>query len=993
MCIQFREASVNLSKIVEMIMEIPEVSEDCLYLNVYTPAKPAEDAKLPVMVWIHGGGFAMGAASFYDGSVLAAYQNVVVVTIQYRLGMLGFFSTGDGNAPGNWGLLDQVAALQWVQENIESFGGDPSSVTIFGESAGGVSVSLQYLSPLSSGLFHRGIAESGTAAMSFLVSADPMATALMLANVSNCAGTKPHEVVDCVMQMSTEDVIKIAESVTLMFMVTVDGHFLPKPVGDLLKSHEFNKSPLINGVNNDEGGFLLAQYLAPAGWEDGIDFETIQQVPGFLIINMITSDINDVILEEYMGNGEDREKNRDGYTELLGDLMFNIPAIKVSNAHRDSGAPIYMYEFQHPPSILASKRPSFTKVDHGDEIAFVFGGCFLKAHVRINGSLTEEEDELCRTVMAYWGNFARTGSPNGPGLTQWPMYGAGEEYLGIGLKQQVGSHLKANRFSFHTQTLPRKIQEKQQRPLVHTKLGALRGEYLRVRGKTTVVHSYLGVPFAKPPVGPLRLAPPQPAEGWEGVRDATKQPYMCLQDRQLTVTFAEKLDMTIEVPDVSEDCLYLNIYTPAKPAEGAKLPVMVWMHGGAFVMGSASFYDGSVLAAYQNVVVVLVQYRLGMLGFFSTGDENAPGNWGLLDQVSALQWVQENIKSFGGDPSSVTIFGESAGGVSVSLQILSPLSTGLFHRAIAESGTAAMDLLTGIPPMASAMIVANVSNCVGSKPHQIVDCVMHMTTEDILNVIKNTRWIYGPTTDGHFLPKNVKDIFASRQFNKVPLINGINNDECGWLLPAFNAPSGWTEGMDRDTVKTFATSFFPNAEDWVIDLVMNEYLGSGEDTVKNRDGFTELYADLIFNIPAIRLSNAHRDSGAPVYMYELQHPPSILVAHRPSFVRVDHGDDIVYVFGGPFMKTHIKMNGTFTEEEDELAKTVMSYWGNFARTGSPNGPGLTHWPMYGAGEEYLGIGLKQQVASHLRANRFSFHTQTLPKKIQEKQQEQHRGEL
>ncbi|XP_076135959.1 fatty acyl-CoA hydrolase precursor, medium chain-like [Alosa pseudoharengus] len=524
-------------------------------------------------------------------------------------------------------------------------------------------------------------------------------------------------------------------------------------------------------------------------------------------------------------------------------------------------------------------------------------------------------------------------------------------------------------------------------PLIHTKLGALRGEYLRVRGKTTVVHSYLGVPFAKPPVGPLRLAPPQPVQGWEGVRDATKQPPMCLQDRQISLFFAKEYNMVMEIPEVSEDCLYLNVYTPAKPADDAKLPVMVWIHGGALVMGSASFYDGSVLAAYQNVVVVLIQYRLGLLGFFSTGDDNAPGNWGLLDQVAALQWVQENIQSFGGDPSSVTIFGESAGGVSVSLQILSPLSTGLFHRAIAESGTAAMDVLTGIQPMGTAKTVADISNCIGTKPQQIVDCVMQMSTEDVLNVTMNTGWIYGPALDGHFLPKKVGDIFESQEFNKVPLINGINNDECGWPVVASMAPPGWEEGMDFETVQKLITAFFPNTEDWAIDLVLDKYLGSGEDRIKNRDGFTELLADLIFLIPAIKLSKAHRDSGAPVYMYELQHPPSILTDKRPSFVKVNHADDIAFVFGGPFMKSHVKINGTFTEEEDELCRTMMSYWGNFARTGSPNGPGLTHWPMYGAGEEYLGIGLKQQVGSHLRANRFTFMTETLPKKIQEIQQQ------
>ncbi|XP_041961813.1 LOW QUALITY PROTEIN: cocaine esterase-like [Alosa sapidissima] len=450
-------------------------------------------------------------------------------------------------------------------------------------------------------------------------------------------------------------------------------------------------------------------------------------------------------------------------------------------------------------------------------------------------------------------------------------------------------------------------------PLIHTKLGALRGEYLRVRGKTTVVHSYLGVPFAKPPVGPLRLAPPQPVQGWEGVRDATKQPPMCLQNRQISIDFAAMLNMVMELPEVSEDCLYLNVYTPAKPAEDAKLPVMVWIHGGALIMGSASFYDGSVLSVHQNVVVVLIQYRLGLMGFFSTGDDNAPGNMGFLDQVAALRWVQENIQSFGGDPSSVTIFGESAGAVNVSMQVLSPLSNGLFHRAITGSGAATIETFVSLEPMRTAKIVANAVKCTGTKPHQIADCVMKMSTEDILKVAET--------------------------------------------------------------------------EDWIIDLIVNEYLGSGENRIKNRDGFLELCGDILFIIPIIKLSNVHRDSGAPVYMYELQHRPSTVYDRRPSFVKVDHGDDIVYVFGSCFMKSHVKINATFTEEEDELCRRVMSYWGNFARTGSPNGPGLTHWPMYGAGEEYLGIGLKQQVGSHLRANRFTFMTETLPKKIQQQKQQ------
>uniref|UniRef100_A0AAR2KMR9 Carboxylic ester hydrolase n=1 Tax=Pygocentrus nattereri TaxID=42514 RepID=A0AAR2KMR9_PYGNA len=268
-------------------------------------------------------------------------------------------------------------------------------------------------------------------------------------------------------------------------------------------------------------------------------------------------------------------------------------------------------------------------------------------------------------------------------------------------------------------------------PVVQTKLGALKGEYVTVKGKDTVVHSYLGVPFAKSPVGPLRLAPPQPAEAWEGVRDATQQPYICIQHRTLLVGLLQHLLMNFEVPEMSEDCLYLNIYTPSKPGEDAKLPVMVWIHGGGLTLGSASMQDGSVLAAYEDVVVVVIQYRLGLLGFFSTGDEHAPGNYGLLDQVAALQWVQENIHSFGGDPGAVTIFGESAGGISVSLQILSPLSAGLFRSAIAESGTAAMDAIMTDNPLPIAQVK---SVCSLVSTHYVLNEILQVGLDHVVSL-------------------------------------------------------------------------------------------------------------------------------------------------------------------------------------------------------------------------------------------------------------------
>ncbi|KAK2508837.1 hypothetical protein MC885_004076, partial [Smutsia gigantea] len=224
-------------------------------------------------------------------------------------------------------------------------------------------------------------------------------------------------------------------------------------------------------------------------------------------------------------------------------------------------------------------------------------------------------------------------------------------------------------------------------PVVDTIHGKVLGKYVSLEGFAQPVAVFLGVPFAKPPLGSLRSAPPQPAEPWTFVKNTTSYPPMCSQDPVTGQVLSELFTNRKKNIDLmfSEDCLYLNIYTPTDLKQ-SRQPVMVWVHGGGLVVGGASTYDGLALSAHENMVVVIIQYRLGIWGFFSTGDEHSRGNWGHLDQVAALHWVQENIANFGGNPGSVTIFGESAGSESVSVLVLSPLAKNLFHRAISESG-------------------------------------------------------------------------------------------------------------------------------------------------------------------------------------------------------------------------------------------------------------------------------------------------------------------
>ncbi|XP_028304432.1 carboxylesterase 5A-like [Gouania willdenowi] len=536
----------------------------------------------------------------------------------------------------------------------------------------------------------------------------------------------------------------------------------------------------------------------------------------------------------------------------------------------------------------------------------------------------------------------------------------------------------------------------QHEPEVNTRLGALRGLQLSVKGSDSGVHAYLGVPFAKPPVGPsLRLRAPQPVEGWTGVRDAIKQPLMCIQGKKRVAEFFDKYkEISVDLPDMSEDCLYLNIFTPANRAQDAKLPIMVWIHGGGFLIGSASTYDGSALAAHQDVVVVVIQYRLGVLGFLSTGDENMSGNFGMLDQIQALMWIKEHIHNFGGNPDLVTIFGESAGGISASALLLSPLSHGLVHRAIAESGSAAMNFLSAADPLPFTQMVANTSGCNIGSTEKIADCMRNLDLDSIYVIAENEKLMFLVNIDGHFLKKPVMESFENHELLTVPFMTGVNNHEMGWLVTEFFAPPNWTEGLDREQIVNIFHAFYPPEDAFTVELLVEEYFGTDEDRLKNRDIFTEVIGDIVFTIPGIRTANFHRDAGADVYFYEFQYAASILQKHRPDFVRCDHGDEVFIVFGYCLANNNtVTMPGCSKEEED-FSKMVMSYWANFARTGSPNGAGLAHWPKYGAEGDYLKIDLKEQVTARgLKKDQFVFMTETLPEKNKWHEQNKEHVEL
>ncbi|XP_058383823.1 liver carboxylesterase 1-like isoform X2 [Diceros bicornis minor] len=542
-------------------------------------------------------------------------------------------------------------------------------------------------------------------------------------------------------------------------------------------------------------------------------------------------------------------------------------------------------------------------------------------------------------------------------------------------------------------------------PVVDTVQGKVLGRYVSLEGFAQPVAIFLGVPFAKPPLGSLRFAPPQPAEPWHVVKNTTSYPPMCSQDpvagQMLSDLFTNRKE---NIPlKFSEDCLYLNIYTPADLTKKSRLPVMVWIHGGGLIIGGASTYDGLPLSAHENVVVVTIQYRLGIWGFFSTGDEHSQGNWGHLDQVAALRWVQENIAYFGGDPGSVTIFGESAGGESVSILVLSPLAKNLFHRAISESGVTFFAVLAKKDSKATAQQIAIIAGCKTTTSAVLVHCLRQKTEEELLETSQkmnlltvdllgdpreNHPYLF-TVVDGVLLPKMPEEILAEKTFNSVPYIVGINKQEFGWMIPKMMGYPISEGKLDQKMATSLLRNFcrILNIPEELIPVAIEKYLGGTDDPVKKKDLFLDLMGDVMLGVPSVTLARLHRDAGAPTYMYEFQYRPSFSSDMKPKTVIGDHGDELFSVFGAPFLKEGA------SDEEIKLSKMVMKFWANFARSGNPNGEGLPHWPAYDQKEGYMQIGVTTQAAQKLKDKEAAFWTELLAKEAAEKRHQTEHVEL
>jgi para-nitrobenzyl esterase len=402
--------------------------------------------------------------------------------------------------------------------------------------------------------------------------------------------------------------------------------------------------------------------------------------------------------------------------------------------------------------------------------------------------------------------------------------------------------------------------------------------------------------------------------------------------------------MVFRDPGCSEDCLSLNVWTPAKDAK-ARLPVMVWIFGGGFLAGGTSEQrqDGAHLAK-RGVVVVSMNYRLGLFGFFvhpeliQESPHHAAGNYGLLDQLAAIQWVHDNIAAFGGDPANVTIFGESAGSFSVSAQMASPLAKGLFQKAIGESGAAFFVLNPGLMKKSRSEVAAEDAEFLRQRTGaQTLAELRAMPAQKLLDAVSNPTGSADPRffldTDGYFLPEPVPAIFAEGKQNAVPLLAGWNRDEGGLLLPS--PPSAVAS-----LTKTADTEFGADASEFLA------LYPSATEQQASRSG-AEFAADrfIVFGTWAWIEAEA-KTGGQPIFRYRFDHaPPTDFFGRKRG---VFHSADIIYVFGEFAAQPQVP----WTPVDREVSRLIQSYWTNFARTADPNDPGLPPWPVYSTSSGY-----------------------------------------
>ncbi|XP_072330489.1 neuroligin-1 isoform X5 [Scyliorhinus torazame] len=568
-------------------------------------------------------------------------------------------------------------------------------------------------------------------------------------------------------------------------------------------------------------------------------------------------------------------------------------------------------------------------------------------------------------------------------------------------------------------------------PVVNTNYGRLRGVKKELSNEILgPVIQYFGVPYAASPTGDRRFQPPEPPSSWSEIRNATHFAPVCpqnihgmLPDVMLPVWFTANLEVIASyVQEQNEDCLFLNIYVPTEDGPLAKKqaddlgdndgaededirdsgpkPVMVFIHGGSYMEGTGNILDGSVLASYGNVIVITVNYRLGVLGFLSTGDQAAKGNYGLLDQIQALRWISENIAFFSGDPLRITVFGSGAGASCVNLLTLSHYSEGLFQRAIAQSGTALSSWAVSYQPAKFARQLATKVGCNMIDTIDLIECLRTKQYKELVEQdIQPARYhiAFGPVIDGDVIPDDPQILMEQGEFLNYDIMLGVNQGEGYKFVESIVDNEDGVSASDFDfAVSNFVDNLYgyPEGKDVLRETIKFMYTDWADrhNPETRRKTLLALFTDHQWVAPAVATADLHSGFGSPTFFYAFYHHCQSDM--MPAWADASHGDEIPYVFGVPMIGATELFPCNFSKNDVMLSAVVMTYWTNFAKTGDPNQPvpqdtKFIHtkpnrfeevaWSRYSQKDQlYLHIGLKPRVKEHYRANKVNLWLELVP---------------
>ncbi|GAU89716.1 hypothetical protein RvY_02230-2 [Ramazzottius varieornatus] len=507
------------------------------------------------------------------------------------------------------------------------------------------------------------------------------------------------------------------------------------------------------------------------------------------------------------------------------------------------------------------------------------------------------------------------------------------------------------------------------RPLtkvISTKYGVVRGLLTQfsseVRPQLQAVESYLGIPYAAAPTGNLRFMPPTTPSQFEGgVRNATAFGPVCPQ----TGPNITQMDFEKSVPksrleylrrlstflrNQSEDCLYLNIYTPSASREDKDLlPVLVYIHGESYSWGTGNAYDGTILASYGNLVVVTLNYRLGIFGFLNTGDGFARGNYGLMDQVAAIKFVEENVEQFGGDPNNITVMGHGTGAACVNLLMISPVASNyrpLFQRAILLGGSALSPWAISHDSKQYTMDLAHAVKCpVDENSVDLLRCLRNKSPAELLRAKLDVPQFltgFGPTIDGIFIPNHPRNIMRNYAglYRKYGLLIGLTRNEAVNILTKTELTAGFDESRQNKLLRSLVRNLYSYHLGEVFMSIKFEYADweRGSRSLQSiRDATLEILNDALTVAPLLEAAQLHAGSMAQqTYMFLFQHAHRLVEDDYPAVLDSVQADDLPFLFGAPLAQQNGRYSpwsGNFTPQDAYVTEVMGNFISNFARTG------------------------------------------------------------